>query len=106
MDIKIELFISGILTLIVLLGTIRIIFLGKEKFGLLIGLLSLMTLTFGVYLWIKNGLTIEYGTEEQVSQTNAPIMFAFGVANILTGFSFITVSILKYVFWKVKKNKA
>jgi len=103
MDIKIEILISGVLTLFVLSGAIRIYLFKKDKHGLMVGLMSMLSIMFGIYLWIKNGMTLDYGTEVQIDQSHAPIMFALGITNIIIGLLFIIVSILKYIVWKIKK---
>lgn len=106
MNIKIEILISSILTLPVLIGAIRINLFKKKNDGLMVGLISMLSIMFGIYLWIKNGMTLDYGTEVQIAQTHAPIMFALGVTNMLIGLSFIVISILKYLVWKIKKASA
>jgi hypothetical protein len=105
MEIKIELIISGLLTLSVLIGAIRI-YLSKKDDELMIKWISMMSILFGIYLWIKNGLTLDYGTEEQIAQTHAHIMIASGMINILSGLLFIIISIFKYIAWKIKKGGA
>lgn len=106
MDIKIEILISSILTLSVLIGAIRINLFKKKNDGLMVGMISMLSIMIGIYLWIKNGVTFDYGTEIQIAQTHAPIMFALGVTNMLIGLSFIIISILKYIVWKIKRSNA
>jgi hypothetical protein len=50
---------------------------------------------FGLYLCIKNGFILDYGTKIQIAQTHAKSMFDFGKTNILIGLFFIVISILK-----------
>ena len=89
MDIKIEILISSILTLFVLIGTIRINFFKKEKDGLMVGLLSMLSILFGIYLCIKNGVILDYGTIEEINQTHAPIMSTLGIINLILGLIFL-----------------
>lgn len=104
MDIKLELFISIALTLFVLIGTIRVNLFKKSNDALLIGLISMLSIMFGIYLWIKNGMTLDYGTEVQIAETYAPIMLALGITNILVSLLFIFISIVKYLVWKISKD--
>ena len=105
MNIIIEIFISCILTLYVFIGAIRINLSKKDKNGLIVGLISMISIVFGIYLWIKNGLILDYGTEEELIQTHAQIMFLFGIVNILIGLLFSIISILKYIFWRINRTE-
>jgi hypothetical protein len=63
----------------------------------------MLSILFGIYLLIKNGLVLDYGTVEEVNQSHAQIMFAFGITNGVIGLTFIVISIVKYLVWKIKK---
>lgn len=106
MEIKIEILISSILTLSVLIGVIRNSLFNKEYDGLMVGMISMLSIIFGIYLSIKNGMILDYGTEEQIAQNHAPIMSILGTTNIIIGLIFITISILKYIVLKIKKASA
>lgn len=103
MNLIIELSISSLFSIYMLVGMYRNLVLRKDQNGLFLGLISLFSLAFGVYLWIKNGLILDYGTPKEVANFYAAVGFAFGVANILLGLLFIGISILKYLFWRFSK---
>jgi hypothetical protein len=103
MDIKIEILISSIFILFVLIGAIRIKLFNKDNEGLIVGLMSMLSIIFGIYLWLKNGLILDYGTVEEVTQSHASIMFELGITNILIWLIFIVIPIIKYIVWKIKK---
>ena len=106
MDIKIEILISSVLILIVLIGAIRIKLFNKDNEGLMVRMMSILSIIFGIYLWLKNGLILDYGTVEEVTQSHASIMFELGITNILIWLIFIVISIIKYIVWKIKKASA
>src|SRR3989344_2710466 len=106
MNIKIEILFSSILSLSVIIGAIRTYLFKKQNDGLMLGVISMLSIMFGVYLWIKNGLILDYGTEEKIVQTNAQLMSNFGTMNVLIGSLFIIISILKYFIWKIKNARA
>jgi hypothetical protein len=103
MDIKIEIIISCILSAFILLGAIRIHFFKKETMELPVSLISLLSILFGFYLWIKNGIILDYGTPEEINQTHTPMMVGLGVANAILGLLFIIISIIPYTARSIKR---
>jgi len=102
MNIIIEIIIAGILILFIFFETIRINFFKKDKNGLLTGLASMLSIMFGMYLTIWNGLTFDYGSEEEIAKTHALTMGFLGIVNISIGVLFILISIIKYLIWRIK----
>ena len=76
----------------------------KDNGALLAGLLSLLLLGFGLYLWIKNGITLDYGTQDIINKTRSELMFKIGIISVLFSLIFILVSIFKFIIWKIKKH--
>ena len=103
MNINVEIVISSIFTLFVLILGIRLYLLKKENDELILVLTSMLSVIFGLYLCIKNGFILDYGTKIQIAQSHAKGMFDLGKTNILICLFFIFVSILKYLIWKIKK---
>jgi hypothetical protein len=81
---------------------VRIIFFKIDKNALLVGLTSMISIGFGLHLFIKNGLILDYGTETEISTNWAGLMWLLGVVCILIGLGFIISSILKNLIWKLK----
>jgi hypothetical protein len=103
MNINVEIVISSIFILFVLALAIRIYLLKKEKAELILVLISMLSILFGLYLCIKNGAILDYGTKIQIAQTHGESMFDLGKTNILISLFFIVISILKYLIWKIKQ---
>ena len=104
MPIIIELIIALCLIGYNLLEIFRINVLKIEKNALFVGLTSVISIAFGLYLFIKNGLLIDYGTEHEITSNWAGPMWFLGVVCIFIGLGFILSSILKYVIWKIKRK--
>lgn len=103
MNIIVEIIIAGLLILYIVFETIRINVFRKDKNGLIAGLASMLSILFGIYLSIKNGLTLDYGTAEEAKNTHALTMACLGLVNILVGGFFILLSIIKFIVWGIKK---
>jgi hypothetical protein len=101
MELKIELVISCALLLSVLTGAIHVT-LFKKNDGLTVGLISMLSILFGLYLLIKNGITLDYGTKLQITKNHALIMARLGMANGITGLIFILFSIFKNIIVRKK----
>ena len=87
----------------VLVELIRINFFKKDNNALLTGLISMLLLGFSLYLWIKYGLTLDYGSEEEIYKSEAELMYLIALIGFIIGFGFILISILKMIIWKIKK---
>jgi len=83
---------------------IRINIFKNDENALFAGLTSMISIGFGLYLFVKNGLTLDYGTETEISSSWAEPMWFLGVVCILIGLSFIISSILKFIIWKLKSK--
>lgn len=83
---------------------VRINIFKIDKNALLVGLTSMISIGFGLYLFIKNGLMLDYGTETEISTNWAGPMWFLGVVCILIGLGFIVSSILKYIIYKLKNK--
>ena len=84
---------------------LRINVLKIDKNVLFVGLTSMISIAFGFYLFIKNGLILDYGTQNEISNNWAGQMWFLGVACIFIGLGFILSSIIKYIIWKLKRNE-
>ncbi len=74
----------------------------KDKNALLTGLISLLLLVFSLYLWIKNGLLLDHGTTNEIQNAHAELMFFSAITGLFISLFFISISILKYILWKIK----
>jgi len=94
----------GILLLfLIVVFSIQIYIFKKQTNGILTGLLSLIAVVYGAYLWISNGIVIEYGTELEISSTYAVWFFTIGVLNLITGLIFVLTSLFRFLYWYVRK---
>ena len=100
------LFIDILLSLLLIgfnsVEMLRICVLKKDKNVPLVSLASMISIGFGLYLIIKNGLVIDYGTQAEISASWAGPMWFLGVVCLFLGLGFILGSILKYILWKRK----
>ncbi len=103
MNFLIEILISGSLIIYVLFKTINVNLLNKENAILSTGLISLLLIGFGFYLWIKNGLILDYGTPKEIKNSKAILMTVLGISGVFTGLIFIAITTLKFIIWKLKK---
>lgn len=103
MNITVEIIIAGMLALFVLFETIFINIFKKDKNALLTGMVSLLSVLFGLYLCMKNGLILDYGTEQEIIKSHAFTMYVLGVANFCIGLLFIGISFIKYIIWQTRK---
>ena len=90
------------MTLFVLFGLIKINIFKKNSYSLPSALISLLLLCFGLYLSIKYGLILDYGTEVEIKSTHTELMSYFAITSVLTGLGFILISIIKFITWKIK----
>lgn len=104
MNYKVEILILGGMILYVLYEMIRINLFKKNKNSLLAGLVSLLLVGFGIYLSIKNGLILDYGTKEEIIVSKVELMCFFSLLSISIGLLFIFISIIKFVVWRVKSH--
>lgn len=96
--------IIGILfVFIILVFSIQIYFHKNNSNIILAGLLSIIAIVLGTYLWVSNGVIIEYGSEKEIHLSNAIWFFTIGVINLLTGLSFIFISLFNFIFWNFQK---
>jgi hypothetical protein len=64
---------------------------------------SMIAILVGTYLWISNGVIIEYRSEKEIYTSNAIWLFTIGAINLLTGLSFIFISLFNFIFWNFRK---
>ena len=83
--------------------TIQIYFLKKQSNAILTGLLSLVAIVYGTYLWISNGVIIEYGTETEINSSNAVWLFTIGILNLIAGLSYVFISLFRFLYWYISK---
>lgn len=107
MNFYLEIAISNLLVLYIIFEFIRIVFFKKTKNGLVAGLISLVSIFFGIYLLFKYGLLIDYNenTNEYQIPAMAGEMYILGLVCISAGLLFVITSIIKYLIWKINKLK-
>jgi hypothetical protein len=99
----IEIILGVAFPLYILVELFRINILKKDNNALFAGLISLMSIGFGLYLSVWYGLIFEYGTLEEISSSNAEIKSTLGQIDIVTGFIFVLISISKWLIWIIRK---
>jgi len=104
MTIAVEFIIALILTGFTAYEFIRINLFQRDGNALLAGLSAVLSLGFGAYLWMKNGLLLDYGTATEIAANWAGLMWFIGVVSLLTGLVFLLSSIAKFIIWKWKKK--
>ena len=77
----------------------------KEKHEVLTGLISLIIIGFGSYLWLKNGLILDYAPSEEIALKHAESMYIFAVVCLLSGLGFLLLTALKFI-WVILKRSA
>jgi hypothetical protein len=96
--------IIGIALLFLIIAfSIQIYILKKQSNAILTGLLSVVAIVYGTYLWISNGVIIEYGTEAEINSSSAVWLFTIGILNLITGLSFVFTSIFRFLYWYISK---
>jgi len=96
--------ILGILLLAsIFILSIQIYLFKNQNNAILTGFLSMLAIVFGAYLWIMNGVILEYGSEKEIIQSNASWLFTIGVLNLLSGLGFVFLSISRFLFYYLKK---
>ena len=76
----------------------------KSKTNILVTFGPIMII-FGAYLYIKNGLIIDYGTEKEVSDNYAFEVLFLGGTNIIVGIILSFLSIIRYFIRKSNRFK-
>ncbi|KAA5543961.1 hypothetical protein [Adhaeribacter rhizoryzae] len=98
-----EIIISVALLLYPITQVIRRGIRRKEKISGSIKWGSILSIIFGIYLWLKNGLTLDYGTAEEIIESKAEIMFYFGLSNIILGLLIILILAIGWISRKITK---
>ena len=99
----IQSFLGILLLFLIVFFSIQIYIFKKQSNAILTGLLSLMAIVYGGYLWIYYGVIIEYGTEAEINESSAVWLFTIGVLNVITGLSFVLVSLFRFAYWYFSK---
>lgn len=92
------------LLLFVYIQTVLIYGFRKEKHEVLTGLISLTIIGFGSYLWLKNGLILDYAPSEEIALKKAESMYIFAVVCLLSGLGFLLLTALKFI-WVIMKRR-
>jgi hypothetical protein len=77
----------------------------KLKPNILIAFSPLLLIT-GIYLWLKNGLILDYGTEIDIETNYAIAIYFLGIANIFTGLFVMLLSFGNFLWSKINKTSA
>ncbi len=73
----------------------------KTVKNLMIWMFCVLNFIFGVYLWVKNGLTIDYGTQQECTETYAFLFLLIGFIMMFITFIYPIL----WLFWRVKNDK-
>jgi hypothetical protein len=66
-----------------LLGILVYLLASQRKFKRYFAvLISSLVLIVGIYIWIKNGLMLDYGTEQEIAKNYSDKMYVIGVLNM------------------------
>ncbi len=101
----IEILVSGLLIISVFIGGIRVYLFRKQNEGLAFGLLSVLSLLFGGYLYLYNGILLTY-SEENLELVNNELLFKLGLITLLTGLLYCIISIFRLLIWNIQKLKS
>ena len=55
----------------------------------MVRIISNVSILFGFYLWLWNGFTLDYGTEEEKNKSFAELLYNLGKLNISAGAGFL-----------------
>lgn len=65
-------------------------------------LVSLLLLGFSIYVWIKNGVLFDYGSEEEIKNAVAESRYIIALLGIICSAGYILITFFKILRWKVK----
>ena len=99
-----EISVAGFFILYILFEFIKINFLKKDNGVLLASLASMLLFGFGLYLWIKYGLILDYGTKDEIINLSALLMFKIALISLFVSLMFILTSIFKLIKWRIKQK--
>jgi uncharacterized integral membrane protein len=102
---NIEIILSSILLLSIFIGTVRMYLFHKQNEGLFIGLVSMASIIFGLFLILIEGIQFDYDLNYfEVHQNSSPEILIFGKANVVIGLLFIFHSVAKYIVWRIRRD--
>lgn len=105
MNYKVEIFLSGIMIVYLLIELVRINLLKKDNNDLLAGLISVILLLYGMYLSLRYGLKLDYGSLTEIQQSQAQIMSFTAIASLVVSLFFIIISVVKFMITMITKKK-
>ncbi len=104
MILILEILTSVALVLYPLIEIIRTSTKREERISGAVKWISVLSIIFGTYLWLKNGLTLDYGTTKEKIESKAETMLYFGLSNMAIGLLIILFLTIWWVFRKIKKT--
>ncbi len=85
--------------------SIQICFLRNDKYALQAGVISLILMLFGLYLWIKNGLISDYREFHVQEIKQAREMFSLALVSLFIGSVFVLSSVIHSLIWHWKLKR-
>jgi ABC-type Fe3+-siderophore transport system permease subunit len=105
MPLIIILGIAIVVSIFLLIELVRNFLFKNNKNGIIAGVVSLLALGFGAFLWIKHGLILDYGSQEDINKNHSVLMGQIGMVLLSLSSLFILLSVIYYFFKKVVNNK-
>ena len=97
--ILIDLAISGLLIFSLILLTIK----PKRFKKYIVFVVASALLIFGFYIWIKNGLILDYGTTDEILKFHSDKMIWNGIISMAISILYLSFRLIKLIFNLVKK---
>ena len=94
MGYQIELTLSILAITYLTIEIVRHFIFNNDKWALFTGVIAMLTFAFGLILWIKHGLILDYSTPIEIAKNKLKMISKIGVALIVTSTVFIALSIL------------
>ncbi|MDP2174821.1 MAG: hypothetical protein Q8K70_02810 [Bacteroidota bacterium] len=105
MPLILELGIAIVVSIFLLIELSRNFLFKNNKNGIIAGIVCLFALGFGAFLWIKHGLILDYGSQEDINKNHSELMGQIGMVLLSLSSLFILLSVIYYFFKKVVNNK-
>ena len=105
MNILIEFAFSIFLTVSILVQLYRRHLLQKKTNLVYLQIFSTVSLCLGLYLWVKNGLIVDYGTIKEQDDSFAFYMLFLGLLNLGVSSLFFWVQIFKILNSQLNRNR-
>lgn len=95
----VEIFISALFAGLVLVDAGLLLFGHRWGSGLRLGFVGLLAVVFGLYLQVRYGMILDYGSSAEIQDSHAMAMYTLGfVLQVLGGIPVLGAG-LRIIFW-------